>query len=51
MMGIEEDETSKVVSDAKMYLVVSSNMGLCGGYNANIINMNFVDIRKRSVHN
>ena len=39
LAGIEEDETSKVVSDAKMYLVVSSNMGLCGGYNANIINM------------
>ena len=34
LAGIE-----KVVSDAKMYLVVSSNMGLCGGYNANIINM------------
>lgn len=39
LAGIEEEETGKVVSDAKMFLVISSNMGLCGGYNNNIINM------------
>ena len=39
LAGVDEEDEVKVTTDAKMYLVVSSNMGLCGGYNANILNM------------
>ena len=37
MFGVEmEEERKKNVSDKTLYLVVTSNMGLCGGYNNNI---------------
>lgn len=38
LAGVDEEEAGKVVTDANMYLVISSNMGLCGGYNSNILN-------------
>lgn len=38
LAGVDEEEAGKVITDANAYLVISSNMGLCGGYNANILN-------------
>ncbi len=38
LAGVDEEEKGKVEVDAKAYLVITSNMGLCGGYNNNILN-------------
>ncbi len=46
LAGVDEEDTSKVTSEAKMYLAISSNMGLCGGYNSNILNTIFKEINK-----